>query len=402
MSINNDAFATKFTGELDKIITEKSSVGFMTDNAFKAKFVGAKTVKIPSISMQGLGDYDRETGFIKGAVNVSNTAYTMQQDRARTFTIDREDMDETGIASLAGSVMSEFVRTKVVPETDAYVLSKLGSLAATRGQLITLFDTEKPYEMFNKLLDNVQSQVGLDEELVCFVDRYIWTRLRKSDEFSKVIELGHFRQGELKFEVNKIDNVTIIPVSNSRMMTSFEFLSGKDGGEAGGYKPTENSRGIYMIMLPKSAASLVKKSEKIRIFTPDQNLDADAYKFDYRLYYDVFVKNSYASSVWAALAPSVEIVEHYESVLELTQEELENETTIGFAFTPSEPAPVDIQWYSCDDADGNNPVRILNAQSQYLDYIMLKTGVNYVYATITVGGATVRKTSICTVTVSEY
>ena len=402
MSINNDAFATKFTGELDKIITEKSSVGFMTDNAFKAKFVGAKTVKIPSISMQGLGDYDRETGFIKGAVNVSNTAYTMQQDRARTFTIDREDMDETGIASLAGSVMSEFVRTKVVPETDAYVLSKLGSLAATRGQLITLFDTEKPYEMFNKLLDNVQSQVGLDEELVCFVDRYIWTRLRKSDEFSKVIELGHFRQGELKFEVNKIDNVTIIPVSNSRMMTSFEFLSGKDGGEAGGYKPTENSRGIYMIMLPKSAASLVKKSEKIRIFTPDQNLDADAYKFDYRLYYDVFVKNSYASSVWAALAPSVEIVEHYESVLELTQEELENETTIGFAFTPSEQVPVDIQWYSCDDADGNNPVRILNAQSQYLDYIMLKTGVNYVYATITVGGATVRKTSICTVTVSEY
>ena len=75
MSINNDAFAERFTGELDKIITEKSSVGFMADNAFKAKFVGAKTVKIPSISLQGLGDYDRKTGFIKGAVNVSNTAY---------------------------------------------------------------------------------------------------------------------------------------------------------------------------------------------------------------------------------------------------------------------------------------------------------------------------------------
>ena len=65
MAINNDAFATKFTGELDKIITEKSSVGFMTDNAFRAKFVGAKTVKIPSISMQGLANYDRDTGFIK-------------------------------------------------------------------------------------------------------------------------------------------------------------------------------------------------------------------------------------------------------------------------------------------------------------------------------------------------
>ncbi len=401
MSINNDAFATKFTGELDKIITEKSSVGFMTDNAFRAKFVGAKTVKIPSISMQGLGDYDRETGFIKGAVNVANTAYTMQQDRARTFTIDREDMDETGIASLAGSVMSEFVRTKVVPETDAYVLSKLGSLAATRGQLISGFDTAKPYEMFNTLLDNVQAEVGLDEELVCFIDRYMWTALRKSDEFSKVIEVGRFRQGEINLEVNKIDNVTIIPVSNSRMMTSFEFLSGKDGDETGGYKASDNSKGIYMLMLPKSAASLVKKSEKIRIFTPSENLTADAYKFDYRLYYDVFVKNSYVSSVWAALAPSVALTVEYPDLIEVSGEAAQA-GTISFDIVPeSNDTTFEFQWYDCADMDGNNAVRILGQHTTGLEFNSLDVGEHYVYAVVTVGGATVRRTKIVKIIVSE-
>ncbi|MBQ7129216.1 MAG: hypothetical protein IJO19_04445, partial [Clostridia bacterium] len=102
MALNSSAFATNFTGELDKIVTQKSAVGFLTDNAFKAKFVGAKTVKIPNISLQGLGSYDRDNGFTKGTLSISNTAYTMTQDRSRSFNIDREDLDETGIAELAG------------------------------------------------------------------------------------------------------------------------------------------------------------------------------------------------------------------------------------------------------------------------------------------------------------
>ena len=52
-------------------------------------------------------------------------------------------------------------------------------------------------------------------------------------------------------------------------------------------------------MLPKRAASLVKKSERIRTFSPEQNQKADAYLFQYRLYYDLFVKKSMAGTVYA-------------------------------------------------------------------------------------------------------
>ena len=398
MSINNEAFAERFTGELDKIITEKSSVGFMTDNAFRAKFVGAKTVKIPSISLQGLGDYDRDTGFIKGAVNVSNTAYTMQQDRARTFIIDREDMDETGIASLAGSVMSEFVRTKVVPETDAYALSKLGSLAATKGQVITNFTTARPYEMFTNLLDNVQTEIGLDEELVCFVNRYTWNQFRKTVEYTRYIEPGNFKQGEISREVKKIDNVTIIPVSNSRMMTSFNFLSGKNGAEDGGYEPAENSKGILMLMMPKRAASLVKKSEKIRIFTPDQNLTADAYKFDYRLYYDVFVKKSYVSSIWAALAPSLEVTNDLPETVTVQSGNIsESLSCIVETETGEDPEYV---WYSCSDEKRSNPIIIAGAtRSTYALETDLEPGTYYYFVKALAEGSTVAYSSVCKVIV---
>ena len=397
MSLNNEAFIEKFTGELDKIVTEKSSVGFMTDNSLRAKFVGAKTVKIPNISLQGLGDYDRENGFIKGTVNVFNTAYEMQMDRARTFTIDREDMDETGIASLAGSVMGDFVKTKVVPETDAYVISKLASFANIKGQYIEGIDTTKPLKEFYRLLDNVQSEVGFDEEIVCLVDRYFWNLLRKSEEVSSIIESGAFNQGEISFDVSKIDNVSIIPVSNSKMMSAFDFLP--DG--VGGFKAAEGSQGVYMLMLPKKSCALVKKSEKIRVFTPDENINADAYKFDYRIYYDVFVKNNYSNSIWAAFAP----VLAFTDVPKTAEVEYQSEEAASVSFellTEYNPEDVSIQWYSCDDINKANPKRMtdLTTENLYID-AYIEPGEYYYFAKITVGGATTAETRVCTVTIKE-
>jgi len=145
MSINSIENATRYSNELDKMFEQKSAVGFFADNALATKFVGAKTVIIPDIDFQGLADYDRDTGFSRGAITVANTSYTMQMDRARSLQIDREDMDETGIANLAGKILGEYVRTKVVPECDAYVLSKLAGLALTRSNIIE-GDIEKPFE----------------------------------------------------------------------------------------------------------------------------------------------------------------------------------------------------------------------------------------------------------------
>ena len=51
-------------------------------------------------------------------------------------------------------------------------------------------------------------------------------------------------------------------------------------------------------MLPKRAASLVKKTETVRIFDPERNLNADAWKFDYRLYYDLFIRQSMEGGVY--------------------------------------------------------------------------------------------------------
>lgn len=291
MAINSLATAEKYTAELDKAFEQKAVTGFFIDNVLRAKFVGAKTVIVPSMNFVGLTDYDRDAGFTNGAVTISQESHELIMDRARSLQIDREDMDETGVANLAGQVLGEYVRTKVVPECDAYILSALAKIAQTASQT-EAWNASKPYEVFTKLMLDVQDKAGYDEELVCFVDGAAYGALMNSPEFTRSLTVSDFKQGGVDLKVKSINGVAIIPVSNGRMNTQFTF--GSDGFTATG-------NALHMLVLPKKAASLVKKSEKMRIFTPEQNLGADAYKFDYRIYYDVIVKNSAKNTIYASI-----------------------------------------------------------------------------------------------------
>lgn len=303
MAINTLAFQTKLTNELDKRLVQESQTSFFADNALGTKFVGARTVLIPDLDMQGLGNYNRDDGFVTGALTVSSESYTMAMDRGRSFQLDREDNDETGIANLAGRVLGEFVRTKVVPEMDAYVLSKLASLATTKSQTVTGTVASQVAKMITEAINKAQAVAGYSEPLVCFVDSAVWTALMNTTELSRQLVVSDFKKGEINTHVKMLNDVPIIPVSDDRMKTAYTFYDGVSNADsvdqtAGGFVPATGAKKIGILVLPKRAASLVKKSERVRTFAPEQNQKADAYLFQYRLYYDLFVKKSMAETVF--------------------------------------------------------------------------------------------------------
>lgn len=297
--INTLEYAVKMTEELDKILVADSVFGMCVDNNLRAKFVGAKTVMIPSIDMQALADYDRDTGFVRGSVSVGRIPYTLSMDRGRSFQVDREDDDETGVADLQGNVLREFVRTKVNPELDAYCASKLAGLAVLRGNVITGTPATGAVAMLNQAITAVQDVAGYGEELVAFVSNTFWSALNATPEITRQINVGEFKRGEVTTKVKMLDGVALIPVPSPRMKTAYTFLDGETAGQKdGGFIPAENAKDIGFIVMPRKAAKLVKKTEKIRNFSPDQNLDADAWKTDYRVYYDMFVMESMANTVF--------------------------------------------------------------------------------------------------------
>ena len=295
MAINTIATASKYTDVLDKMVVQKSETGFFTDNVFGAKFVGAKTVVMPDVSFIGLADYDRDNGFSKAGITVAQTSFELTKDRGRKLQIDREDMDETGVANLAGQILGEYVRTMVVPEMDAYVLSKLAGIASTRSHK-TVYAQDTGFAQLNTAINNVYSRAGYDTELIAFVDSTMYSLLMNTNEIARQLVIGDFKKGEINTRVRYLNDVAIIPVSDERMRDSYTFEAGtaaSSGSAAtGGFKPTSSAGYVRALVVPKKGAHLVKKTEQMRIFTPEQNIDADAYTFNYRIHYDVFVKKS--------------------------------------------------------------------------------------------------------------
>lgn len=400
MAINTIAYASKFTEELDKMYIQDSVTGFFTDNALRAKFVGAKTVIVSDVDMQGLADYDRDSGFIRGAINVTQQPFTMTRDRGRSLEIDREDNDESSASNLAGQILSEFVRTKVIPESDAYTISKIAGVASTQGHILQGGSLTTPYAAFVNMVSAVRDVVGYSEELVCFLHPSIHKLFATTTEISRTIVASDFKQGEINLKVGKIDGVTLLPVTADRMYTAYEFLNGTTSGkEAGGFAPLSTAKGIYMLILPKKAVSLVKKTEKMRTFSPEQNLTKDAYKFDYRIYFDVFVKKSKKNSIWAWIAPTVTFGTQPAATTAKTAGSITGSLTS--AATADDSSTVTYQWYSCADADKADTVMIAGQTAAAMVIPTTLTAGSYFYfVKATAGLATVMDSNVSTVTIS--
>lgn len=290
--------AEGYSAQLDKAFEAKSVVRVFEKNNLGVSFVGKKSVIIPEVTFYGMVDYNRNDGFVESDVIFDGTPYTLEMDRGRTLSIDRMDMDETGIANLAGTMLGEYVRTKAVPECDAFCLAKLAKIAESKKN-ITAFNSSEPFKAFYAMAHKVYNKAGYDEELVCFVSGSVLAALESSDENHKILNVTN-GDGSINTAVRKINGITLIPVPDERMKTAFTFSDSEDPRQGGFAVDTEVAKNIDMLMLPKKAATLVKKTEKMRIFTADENQKKDAYKFDYRIYYDIIVTNSKADTIQLA------------------------------------------------------------------------------------------------------
>lgn len=299
--LNSLQFRETLTNELDKALVQKSVTASFLDNSFGSKFVGTKTILIPDIDFVGLGDYDRAEGFPDGGITVEQKPYTLTQERARRFYVDRMDMDEIGIAGLSGQIMGEFVRTKVTPEVDAYNLSKLAGIASAAGQVVGtgVALANKSVSLLSEAIQKVQNEVGFDEELVAICNTDFYGDLMSTSELTRRLDISDFKKGEISTKVRKLDECWIMPAPKGRMMTSYDFLNGLGEEADGGFKPANGAKNIGFIVLPKRVAKFVKKLEKIRTFAPDTVQKKDAWQFDYRLYYDMLVKASETGTIFA-------------------------------------------------------------------------------------------------------
>lgn len=294
MSFNSIQYATVFMEELDSQLVEKSTTGWMEGNAGQVQYNGGAEVKIPKMQMSGLGDYDRDGGFAKGAVTVTYETRKLTQDRGRTFQLDAMDVDETNFAATAGAVMREFQNTKVIPEIDAYRYSKIAEMAKTAGktkEYTAVVDT-----IFENLMNDmtaIRDTVGDGCEMVIAMSAKVAGMLDLAKGGTNVLESGVFQQGSAELKVKEIDGCPIIRVPSARFQTKYTFMDGVTENETdGGFAAAEDAKAINWIIMVKSAPVAISKTDVTRIFDPMTNQNANAWKIDYRKYHDIWITDN--------------------------------------------------------------------------------------------------------------
>lgn len=300
MTINALEYAKIFQQKLDEQMITGASSGWMEANAGQVKYNGGDEVKIPQLTMNGLGDYDRDNGFVQGSVTLTYGTYKLTQDRGRTFQLDSMDVDETNFVATAGNVMGEFQRTKVIPEVDSYRYSKITALAiagSKKTEYTPVADT-----ILAKLRDDIaaiQDIVGEAEPLVITMAMPVAVTLDSSPDIVKKLDVMEFAQGNVNLKVKSLDGAPIIKVPSARMKTAYVFNDGTTAGQTvGGFVPAEGAKAINWIIMVRRCPIAVSKTDKVRIFAPDVNQKADAWKLDYRKYHDLWIPNNKLDGVW--------------------------------------------------------------------------------------------------------
>ena len=303
MAINTIEAAKIFQTALDQQVLEGATSGWMEENAGQVKYSGGNEVKIPKISLSGLGDYDRDSGYTQGAVTFSYETKTMTMDRGRKFLLDKMDVDETDFVASATTVMGEFQRTQVIPEVDAYRYSRIYALAKDKYGKTYTPAASTILSTLSEDITAVQDEAG-SADLVIVMARPVYDMFCNNDKISKLINAGDFKQGELNLMIKMFNGIPIIPVPSARMKTAYTFNDGKSGGqEAGGFTPTAKATQINWIICPKSAPIAVSKTDNMKIIDPDTNQSADAWLLAYRKVHDLWIKDNVLPSIRVCAVP---------------------------------------------------------------------------------------------------
>lgn len=287
---NNIALAERFLPILDEIYERGSMTAILDFANSDVKWIGAKTVLLYDFTSNGLGNYSRNGGFVRGDNDGSWDQYTLACDRGRSWVVDTMDNDETLGQQLA-ALLGETERRHVVPELDAYRFAKYAMGAGLKGTPVTISaDTN----MAN-LID--AAQTAMDEANVPYEGRILFLSPKAYDNLkSKITRIVENRDGVINNNIEMYNDLRVARVPQTRFNTAITLATPSDHDDVGGY--SVSGAPINFLIIHPTAVMQVMKHVAPRLFSPEQNQQADGWQFDYRVYHDAFVRKNGANGIY--------------------------------------------------------------------------------------------------------
>ena len=282
--------AKNYTDLLDEVFKKASFTAVLNSDASTIrKGANAGEFLVAKLSMDGLKNYARNSGYTKGDVKLEWETLKYNYDRGILFQVDSMDNEET-VGLSFGKLGAEFQRTQVAPEADAFCLSTLAQETgiSSKEEAAAFADGEAVLDALREAMNQ------MDEDEVPAEQRYLFITPTLYRMASSVVTY-----------VNKgvLDEFAMIQkVPQSRMYTKIELVDDvantENNSMKGGFKKAADGVAINFMIVHKPAVIKCDKHTASDIITPEANQTADAYMQKYRKYGTVDVYENKRAGIY--------------------------------------------------------------------------------------------------------
>ena len=294
---NSIALAEKFVPMMDEVYKAESRSAILDTANDRIQFTGANTVNIFTLSTVGMGNYSRNSGFVPGDVNGSWQPYVLETDRGRSYMVDVLDNDET-LGMAFGGLLGTVERQHIIPEIDAFRFASYASGAAV-GNVKT--ETLSAGAATVASID--AATVALDNAEVPYEGRILFV----SPSVYGLLKSGLTRyllndERNINTNVEYYNDMRVISVPQPRFQTAIDLAAPTASNAAGGFAPASGADAINYMIIHPSAVLQVMKHYVPRIFSPQVNQEADAWKLNLRYAHGAWVLSQKTNGIYVSHA----------------------------------------------------------------------------------------------------
>nr|DAH61777.1 MAG TPA: Major capsid protein [Caudoviricetes sp.] len=261
---NTIALRKAYSTMLDEVYKLASLTAVLDGpNELVKEGANANEILIPKMTMSGLADYNKQTGYVAGDVTLEYETKKCDYDRGRMFTVDAMDnIESAGVAF--GRLSGEFIRTQVVPELDAWRLSKYAGFAPSSQRAdANIADGKAAIAAVRTAKTAIEDAEAKPETCYIFISATLAGMIEDLDTTaSKKVMEGW---------------AGVVKVPAGRFFDKVSLTASGNGGFA-----TSGGKAVNFLVVDKNAAIQHQKHVVSKIITPEDNQDADAWKFGYR------------------------------------------------------------------------------------------------------------------------
>ena len=255
------------------------------------KFVDAKTIHIPSISVTGRKNVNRDAidGTFQRNVDNEWETKTLRFYREWSTSIDPADVMDTNMVLTIQNATQVFNETQKFPEKDAYTISKIYADWTAEGKKAdtTALNVDNVLAVFDKLMEQMDEALVPAQGRLLYVTPAVKTLLKQASNIglSRSVQNG---ENTINRVVDRLDEIKLISVPSFLMKTAYTFTTG--------FEPSDSAKQINLFLVHPSAILTPSKYAFVGMEAPAAGTKGD-YIYYEKEYSDVFILNNRTGAI---------------------------------------------------------------------------------------------------------